>query len=173
MRPRQIALAATVLVSWLLSSRTLEAAASSSNLVLGFVGFNEPNSLGLPCAACPGWPTNVVLVHPNHFISSGSIGLYYAVFQENGWSGQINASFTLTGAGTVIQTVTLNGTINSGQDLFVLSGDTTIPDTAYAGPALLTVTAIATPNDGGSPFTLTSGAIMQIGTSGIRIWFSC
>jgi len=150
------------------SQTRLRAQAGSPHLVQAFVGFNQPNTLGLPCAGCLGYPATTVWVQPNQFVSSGSNGLYYAVFQENGWSGDLSAAFNLIGAGGVIQTTILNGTIANEQDLLVLSGNATIPETTYSGPNKLVVTTTTTPSDGSSPFSLISSVDMEVGAAGIR-----
>jgi hypothetical protein len=145
-----------------------KAGGSSPSLVQAIVGFNKPNEHGLPCLSpCLGAPSGTVLIQPHHFISSGSKGLYYAVFQGTGWGGNLSASFQLSAKKEIIQQMTVQGALK-GQGLTVLSGSTTIPQTNYSGPAILTVTTTATPSDGSPAFTLTSLVGMQIGKVGIR-----
>ena len=158
------------LLCWAVASQIqLKAAtAGSPQLVQAIVGFNAPNTLGLPCTSCLGFPAGTVWIQPDHFVSAGSSGLYYAVFQENGWSGNLNSNFQLSGGGGVLQDVILNGTLTNGQGLLVLSASETIPDTTYSGPATLTVTTTATPNDGSPPFILASMVDMMVGTTNIR-----
>src|ERR1700691_2690545 len=148
-------------------SQTALKGAASLQLIQAFVGFNQPNDLGMPCSGCLGFSSSTVWVQPNQFVSPGSTGLYYAVFQNGGWSGSLSASFVLRGGGAVIQNTVINGSVSSSQDFFVLSGNATIPQTSYSGPAVLVATTTATPGDGSSPLTLTSSAVMMVGTAGI------
>jgi hypothetical protein len=87
----------------------------------------------------------------------------------NGWTGDISATFQLIAAGNVIQTMAANGSTAGEVGLpVVVSVNATIPATDYVGPAELLVTSVATPSAGGEPVTLTSSAVLEVGTSGIR-----
>jgi len=146
------------------------AATETRNVLQAFAGFNQPNDLGLPCASpCLGAPAGTIIVQPNHFVSSGSAGLYYAVFEANGWTGDLSATFSLSEAGTIVQTLTVAGSISSEQayTAVVLSGSATIPQSAYVGPATLIATTTATPSSG-TPFTMKSSATMEVGGAGTR-----
>jgi hypothetical protein len=152
---------------WLASGQVAAyAAAGSPHLVQAVVGFNQPNNLGLPCAGCFGLSGGTVVFQPNQFVSSGSEGLYYAVFQEDGWSGSLSASFQLTGAGSTIQSITVNGSIVSGQGVAVLSANASIPQTTFSGRGALMVTTTATPSDGSAPITLMSWVEMEVAATG-------
>jgi len=164
MATHQISIALAVLACSASGQAQSPATAGSPQLVQAFIGFNQPNTQGAPCANCFG--VYGVVVQPNQFVSSGSTGLYYAVFQENGWTGSVSTTFHLSAAGTVIQTMVLNGTVTSGQGWVVLSGNATIPTTTYSGPADLTATTTATPADGLPPFALSSYGPMVVGTTG-------
>jgi hypothetical protein len=141
------------------------------HLIQAFAGFNQPNDLGTPCTGpCFEVPAGTVVVQPNHFVSSNSAGLYYAVFQTNDWAGNLSVEFTLSEAGSVVQTVTTTGTISAAQarSPVVLSAAAAIPQSSFVGPATLTATTTATPNNGGQPLTLKSYATLEVGGSGTR-----
>jgi hypothetical protein len=147
----------------------LKAATASPQLVQAFVGFNQPNDLGLPCASpCLLSPAGSVIIQPNQFILPGSQGLYYAVFQENGWSGNISVNFQLAAAGNNMQSIAVDGVITNGQGVTVLATGAEIPQTNYVGTATLTATATATPSNGGAPIILTSYSTLEIGGAGSR-----
>jgi hypothetical protein len=143
-------------------------AQTSGHVVQALAGFNKPNDMGLPCAGCLGFSGGTVWIQPNHFVSSGSEGLYYAVFEQNGWSGGLSVDFQLSGGGNIIQDIVVNGAMSASQSLVVLSGAATIPQTTYSGPAALTVTTTGTPDDGSAPVVMSSSVAMMIGATGIR-----
>jgi hypothetical protein len=139
------------------------------HLIQAFAGFNQPNDVGLPCASpCFQLPSGTVAVQPNSFVSGNSAGLYYAVFQTDGWTGDLSTTFELSEAGNVVQTVTAGGSIGTDQATaaVVISTSATIPDTGYSGPATIRVTTTATRSDGSAPFTLESFAPLEVGTTG-------
>jgi hypothetical protein len=146
-------------------------ATNTRHLIQAFAGFNQPNDLGIPCTGpCFELPTGTVVVQPNHFVSSNSPGLYYAVFQTNDWAGNLSVEFTLTEAGSVVQTVTTTGTIPTAQarSAVVLSIAANIPQSSFVGPATLTATTTATPNNGGPPLTLKTYATLEVGGAGAQ-----
>ena len=110
------------------------------------------------------------MIQPNHFVSSGSTGLYYAVFQTNGWTGNLTATFSLSEAGTVVQTMIASGTVSEDQAYaaIVLSVAATMPQSAFVGPAMLTASTIAVPSDGGPTLNLTTYATLEFGGTGTR-----
>jgi hypothetical protein len=147
------------------------AVTQTRTILQAFAGFNQPNTLGLPCASpCFSLPAGTVIVQPNHFVSSNSLGLYYAVYQANGWTGDLNITFTLSEAGEVVQTVTAAGSITSDQanSPSVISVNSTIPQNAFVGPATLIATTTAIPGDGSPPFTMKSSSVMEVGGMGTR-----
>jgi hypothetical protein len=118
----------------------------------------------------PRVPAGTVVVQPNQFVSSNSAGLYYAVFQTNGWTGKLNVNFSLSEAGAIVQTVAVTGSVSPEQarSVVVLSGSATIPQSAFVGSATLTATTTATPSNGGEPFTLESYSTLEVGGAGAR-----
>ena len=141
------------------------------HLVQAFAGFNQPNDFGTPCASpCFASPAGTVVVQPNHFVSSNSAGIYYAVFQADGWIGDLSTTFELSEAGSVVQTLTITGSISAKQahSAVVLSGNADIPQSSFVGLAALTATTTATPDAGGAGFTLKSSSQLQVGAAGTR-----
>lgn len=137
-----------------------------------FAGFNQPNDEGMPCAGpCLGLPSGMIAVQPNSFVSPGGAGLYYAVFQTFDWTGTLSVTFALKEGGSVVQTATVEGTVDQTPDqarsALVLSAAATIPDTPFVGPGTITATTVATPTQGESA-VLTSYATLEFGTSGER-----
>jgi len=121
-------------------------------------------------ARASGFPAGTGAVQPNQFVLSNSAGLYYFVFQTNGWTGDLSVTFSLSEAGAVVQTVAVTGSVTAQQarSALVLSGSATIPQTAFVGPATLTATTTATPSNGAKPSILKSYSTLEVGGAGAR-----
>jgi len=143
---------------------------TSRAIIQVFAGFNQPGQ-GTPCAApCFGAPAGAVVIQPEGFVVASSSGLYYAVFQTNGWTGDLTTTFTLSEAGVVVQTATATGSVSTANaySAIVLSVPTIMPQNSFVGPATLTATTTALPSGGGSPQGSKTYATLQVGGAGAR-----
>lgn len=153
-----------------MSSGQAAGAATTRAIIQVFAGFNQPRQ-GTPCAApCFGAPAGAVVIQPESFVVSSSSGLYYAVFQTNGWTGDLTTTFTLSEADVVVQTATATDSVSTANaySAIVLSVPAIMPQNSFVGPATLTATTTALPSGGGSPQGLKTYATLQVGGAGTR-----
>jgi hypothetical protein len=134
--------------------------AGTRRLVQAFAGISEP----APCAGTTcGVPSGTVAVHPDQFPRPNTAGVYYAVFQADGWVGSLSAICEVTESGAVVQTVPITGFVAGSQAYSVVAiGEAGVPlPGSYVGPAAMIVTTTASAG-GGTPFTLTSYSPLQV-----------
>ncbi|HXM46060.1 MAG TPA: hypothetical protein VN924_32805, partial [Bryobacteraceae bacterium] len=120
-------------------------------------------SESLPCtgATC-GAPSGAVTVNLDQFPSSGSGGGYYAVFQADGWYGDLAITFEVAEGGSVVQTLHRDGFVAPSEAYSVQSLGSTSSPLPGKGLAILSSITTASPGGGQTPFTLTSYSPLQV-----------
>ena len=125
-----------------------------------FVGLSE----SLPCTGptCGVPSSDALTVHLDQFPNHGSGGLYYAVFQADGWYGTLVGAADVTEGGSVVQTLPLGGFIAPSEAYSVKVLSSTSSPLPGEGLAILSSTITASPGGGQTPFTLTSYSPLQV-----------
>jgi len=141
-------------------------AANTANVALAAVGMTLGDGI-LPCVGlggidCYGVPPNNVVVQPVSFITPNTTPIWYAVYQTNGWTGTLTATFSLIEKGSVVQTATQSAIADGGASVIMITTPQAVPTNGYVGPVTFTVTTTAMPTGGGMPGTLKSGILLQM-----------
>jgi hypothetical protein len=142
----------------------------NASIAQGILGFGVPSGAGAPepCVGtntpgfCYGTPSGMLVVPTDLLVPPGTAGLFYLSIETAGFSGTADTKFGLFESGAEVLNLTVSGTPVAPYSKVVVSQTGAIPVGTYTGPATLTARTIVTPDDGGTPVTLTANTQFYI-----------
>jgi len=152
------------------SAVLVQVGSTSSEVVVALAGFSQymdeqPSPPCIGSGFCFGVPIDAAVVWPQN-ITAPVNGIWYSVFQTGTWKGEINRiTYKLAEGGTTVMTYgPVNGYVIKANSLLItgVTENFVVPSNGYAGPAVLTTTAVADEAGGLSHTNLKYTAPIQV-----------